>query len=638
MDTELAPLMAASRLLVIGAPETGTPALVERLARRAVEAGRTCAVITADPGLPLFGPPGAASLGEWQPSGWRLLAVEGISTLDAARFRVPLLLAVERLLGRCRADGLLVHGPGLFRGMAAAELLPALVRIARLDAVAVLGREVELDAVRSDLEATGATLHRIPCEPRSRTATHPARVGRRSEAWAEWLRDAAAVTLDLERVGVAGAPPPLDARHAWAGRQTTVLDAEGATVTLGEIIALEGASVHLRVPHLAVDQARTLVVRDARRDSEGRLATARVAPAADPPDPSSGHEPIPLPDPPHPHATRLRGVLQHGLLGDSLLSLHSIETGRVVLVDLGAAAGLPARLAHRTSAVLLTHGHMDHSEGLVWLLRYRIAQPGSCRVVGPKGTADRLAALIAGFTWDRVGDHAPRFEVVELDGDALRRSEVVPGRAAPVPLETAAAGDGVVLRAQEAEVRAIQLDHGIPVLAYALTEPTRLSVRADRLEAAGLAPGPWLAELQRRVLAAESGTELTLPDGRCVGVGELADEMLFARPGQRLVYATDVADTPANRKALVDLARGAQLLVLEAAFASSHADRAASTGHLTARACGEIATAAGVGRLLPFHLSSRYQERPEEVLAEVAATCDRLWLPEPWRARIDPGE
>ena len=136
------------------------------------------------------------------------------------------------------------------------------------------------------------------------------------------------------------------------------------------------------------------------------------------------------------------------------------------------------------------------------------------------------------------------------------------------------------------------------------------------------------------MLAAELSCDVTLPDGRRATVAELSDELLFARPGQRIVYATDVADTTGNRDTLVDLARGAQLLILEAAFASAHADRARATGHLTARACGEIAAAAGVERLLPFHLSSRYQGCPETVLDEVASACDRLWLPAPWRARL----
>jgi len=48
---------------------------------------------------------------------------------------------------------------------------------------------------------------------------------------------------------------------------------------------------------------------------------------------------------------------------------------------------------------------------------------------------------------------------------------------------------------------------------------------------------------------------------------------------------------------------------------------------LTARACGEIATAAVVRRLVPFHLSRRYEKDPRQVYAEVLAACPRALVP-----------
>lgn len=51
---------------------------------------------------------------------------------------------------------------------------------------------------------------------------------------------------------------------------------------------------------------------------------------------------------------------------------------------------------------------------------------------------------------------------------------------------------------------------------------------------------------------------------------------------------------------------------------------AVRTGHLTARACGEIATAAGVERLIPFHFSRRYESDPYR---EVRAVCSRAVVP-----------
>ncbi|MGZ8215620.1 MAG: hypothetical protein ACXWTP_14100, partial [Methylosarcina sp.] len=68
-------------------------------------------------------------------------------------------------------------------------------------------------------------------------------------------------------------------------------------------------------------------------------------------------------------------------------------------------------------------------------------------------------------------------------------------------------------------------------------------------------------------------------------------------------------------------------LFCEASFLESDSDQARRTGHLTARACGEIATAADVKQLVPFHFSRRYETRPEAVYREVSAVCSRVVIP-----------
>jgi ribonuclease Z len=110
-------------------------------------------------------------------------------------------------------------------------------------------------------------------------------------------------------------------------------------------------------------------------------------------------------------------------------------------------------------------------------------------------------------------------------------------------------------------------------------------------------------------------------------VAELAADLTLTGPGDKLVYATDFADTPANRCQLKALAAGAQALFCEATFLAQDRAQAERTGHLTARACGEIAVAAGVRYLVPFHFSRRYEEAPWRVYAEVAAACPQTVVP-----------
>ena len=117
---------------------------------------------------------------------------------------------------------------------------------------------------------------------------------------------------------------------------------------------------------------------------------------------------------------------------------------------------------------------------------------------------------------------------------------------------------------------------------------------------------------------------IKLPDGSEESVSALKAELVLISPGKKLVYATDLADSPDNRQRLEGLAKYAHTFFCEATFCVNDAERAVRTGHLTTRACGEIATVAEVARLVPFHFSRRYAPDPQQLYEEIQATCAQV--------------
>ncbi|MBI3722525.1 hypothetical protein HY251_01000 [bacterium] len=177
-------------------------------------------------------------------------------------------------------------------------------------------------------------------------------------------------------------------------------------------------------------------------------------------------------------------------------------------------------------------------------------------------------------------------------------------------------------------MRAVPLRHrDIVSLAYAIEERKRLAVRPEAVKKRGLTPGPWLDGLKRAVSSGELSAKIDTGNGKSFRASDLARDLLVLRDGQRIVYVTDAADLRANRKKIIDLARGADVLVCEATFVREDQDRAHATGHLPAFAAAEIAREAKVGRLLPFHLSPRYEEAPERIFRELLEIFPRVQVP-----------
>ena len=624
-------LEPAGRVLLLGPPGCGKSTLARRLAARLAADGAVARCLSADPGSPAFGVPGAVCLGEWHDGQWRVLALEALCSLDAGRFRLPLAAAVRRLATSVRDAPLLVDGPGVVRGVAGAELLAALAEAARIDTIVCLAEPQRHALLDAELRALGLPVLTVHAHHAARRPGKAARARARTRAWDAYLADALVQVLDTDAMPVRGTPPPRAAREQWHGRQAALLGDDARTLAMGEVVRLADGHLGLRCARTPAAGC-SLLIRNARREPGGLLGSAGRD-AADAVVHATRAHLSPggaTSNGPHPvlRAGAFTATLVNGVLGDPLLHVRPQHGRRSLLFDLGESTRLPARLAHQVSDVFLSHAHMDHISGFLGLVRSRLGDFPILRLYGPGGIAAHLRGLLDGILWDRVSAGGPSFDVTEFDGARLRRvrlqaageSRLIDERPAP---------DGVLLDEQALRVRATLLDHGhgTPVLAFALETPCTLKVRSERLVADHLRPGSWLTHLKQVIARGEREAPVTLPDGRESKAGALADRLLLEAPGTRLAYATDLADTEPNRAALAALAAGAHTLFCEATFRLADIAQARRTGHLTTRACGEIAERAGVGRLVPFHFSRRYEDDLAGAYDEVRAAFGRTMTP-----------
>ena len=266
----------------------------------------------------------------------------------------------------------------------------------------------------------------------------------------------------------------------------------------------------------------------------------------------------------------------------NVASLSVQREGEMILFDCGEGTQrqmMRYGVGFSFTEVFFTHYHADHMLGITGLLRTMGLQDRTAPVTlyGPKGAGRVLNAAV------NLGIERNKFpvEVVELRaGDRLSRGEY--------------------------DIVVFETEHRADTVGYALAEHVRLGrFNPERALELGVPEGPLWGRLHK-------GETVTLDDGRTVAPADLVGQ---PRRGRTLVYSGDTRPS----LAVMEAARGADLLVHEATFGGDEAERARETGHSTAAEAARVAADAGVHRLALTHISPRYTREAQELLAEAQA-------------------
>lgn len=245
--------------------------------------------------------------------------------------------------------------------------------------------------------------------------------------------------------------------------------------------------------------------------------------------------------------------------------------GERILVDCGE--GTQRQLMRsvglaRIGVIVLTHLHGDHYLGLPGLLKTLslAGREEALQLFGPPGLYELLREV------ERIVGR-PRFPFLV--------EEIRPGCVVDTP---------------EYSLKTVATDHGMPGLAWCLEEDPRAGLfHPERAVELGVTPGPDFGRLQR-------GEAVVTAEGRTV---RPEDVMEGSRQGRKIVFTGDTRPSPE----VIELSRGASVLVHDSTFGDSEQERALETGHSTAREAAHVALSAGVSTLVLTHMSSRHSWR-----------------------------
>jgi len=260
--------------------------------------------------------------------------------------------------------------------------------------------------------------------------------------------------------------------------------------------------------------------------------------------------------------------------------------GRLLLFDCGE--GTQMRLLQsglnraRLDALFLTHHHGDHFYGTMGVISTLalLDRDEPLVVVGPAGTEEAVRAMPG-----LANDWLPyEVDYRELPEDFSPQT---------------------VYETGEFAVTVRPVEHRVPCMGFRFEERTRAGhLDAEKARRLGATEHEHLRALKR-------GERVALENG---GTVDPADVLGPERPGVSFAYVMDSRPCEAGRT----LADGVDLLYHEATFGDDQAERAADTGHSTARQAARLAKDAGAGRLLLGHFSARY-DTPAPLVEEAQA-------------------
>ncbi|MFO7687851.1 MAG: MBL fold metallo-hydrolase [Desulfobacterales bacterium] len=320
--------------------------------------------------------------------------------------------------------------------------------------------------------------------------------------------------------------------------------------------------------------------------------------------------------------------LVNGPFDDPGLFIPFQFQNRAILFDLGDISALSSRDILKINHACVSHTHMDHFTGFDRLLRLLMGRDKTLYLYGPRGFLKNIEGKLAGYTWNLVDTYAGSLvlEAAEIhDGTLISRQYPCRNRFEPRKDTETAVFDGALCRETGLTISAVQLDHGIPCLAFTVQENFHVNIRPEALAELELQPGPWLQSMKTALYSGRCPE--TLITAETVGtrtpikfpLADLTARIAIITPGQKVSYVADVGYTEKNAELILAHIDHADHLFIETAFLDEHRETARLKNHLTARQAGTLAGLARVKQLTPFHFSPRYAEQGHLLEAEARA-------------------
>ncbi len=254
-----------------------------------------------------------------------------------------------------------------------------------------------------------------------------------------------------------------------------------------------------------------------------------------------------------------------------LPSIAIVHDGDVYLFDCGEGTQMQMMRfglnISKVKAIFVSHIHGDHVIGIAGLLRTMALnnRKDGIDIYVPQGAKRPIQSLIF------------------FDKAIIRF---------PIAIKEIKAGN--VYKKEDFEISAFKVEHSVLAYGYLFRERDRLRFIKDRCRAAGL-KNTMFSELAKKGSLRIGKKDVRLKD------------VTYMQKGASVAYATDTRPSVST----VNAAMNCDILIHEANFMESEAQKAMDRKHSTAKEAAGVAKKAKVKKLILTHISARYRNTKE---------------------------
>jgi ribonuclease Z len=309
--------------------------------------------------------------------------------------------------------------------------------------------------------------------------------------------------------------------------------------------------------------------------------------------------------------------LVNGPFDDPGLFIPFLLEKRAIIFDLGDIHSLSTRDILKISHVFISHTHMDHFIGFDRLLRLFLGRKQKLYLYGPESFLKNVEGKLAGYSWNLVKHYSNRLalNITEVHPHhMITRIYTCQNQFIPDSEDVKQPFNGLLHKESGLSVSAEILDHSIPCLGFTIEEKFHINIMKERVAGLGLEIGPWLNEFKQALYNnIDTDSEIEVRYGgqssfkKKFILADLAKRIALITPGQKVSYIVDAGYSQSNVEKIIELAKNADHLFIEASFLEKDRDIAEKKCHLTAWQAGSIAGKAGAKQVTPFHFSPRYK-------------------------------